>query len=319
MFSSLHHYRESDLYKQRDAQRNRKWRKFDSSERGYSGTSMPGKTIGAPEPIGDYTFDGFDTRVVEFKIVNVMRGNLGRYRRHSAYVITGNGNGMAGFAMGKSVSPTAALAKAKKRAAQNLTHIQLCDGHTVFHDYFCQFGFTKIHVWKKPKGYGLKTHRVIKTICQLLGIKDLHAKIEGATSVQHIVKAFFMGLLQQKTYDQLAEEKKLYVVEFRKDNNFFPKIVGIPSQCRKPEEIPRNEELDFKQYVMNNKVLLRKRKHPPFYAKFPSYKIYLRKAEKRRSHEPIKADLFARYGSYRSFLTEKYPEAISGARTVKKV
>lgn len=305
------------MYEIRDKRRNRKKVLQDPSERGYSGRRLPGKSIGAPDSIGEYEFEGFDTRAIEFKIVNTMRGNLGRFRRHSAFVVTGNGNGIAGFAMGKSTDPKAAIRKAKNRAAQKLMHIPVCDEHTVYHDYFCQFGQTKIFVTKKPKGYGLRTHRVIKTICQLLGIKDLHARIEGATGVQHIVKAFFLGLLQQKTYDQLAEEKKLYLVEFRKDNNYFPQIVGVPSKCRTAEEIPRDEELDFRQHVMNNKVVLRKKKHPPFYAEYHSYKIFLRRQEIWRSREQIKFDLYTRYGELRSFLTDKYPEAVAGGRCRK--
>lgn len=290
----------------------------DPNERGYSGRRLPGKSIGPPDPVNDYTFESFDTRAIEFKIVNTMRGNLGRYRRHSCFVVTGNGNGVAGFAMGKSTDPKAAIRKAKNRAIQKLMHIQVCDGHTVFHDYFCQFARTKIHVYKKPPGYGIKAHRVIKTICQLLGIRDLHCKIEGSTSVQYVVKAFFLGLLQQKTYNQLAEEKKLFLVELRKDNNFFPKIVGTPTKCRKAEEIPKNEELDFQQYVMNGKIKLRKKKHPPFYAEYHSYKIYLRRVEKRRSHSIIKDDLYARYGELRSFYTDKYPECKCGPRVIEK-
>lgn len=67
----------------------------------------------------------------------------------------------------------------------------------VYHDFFTQFGKTKIYVSQKPKGYGLVCHRAIKSMCEVIGIKDLHAKIEGSTNLQHIVKAFFLGLLQQ--------------------------------------------------------------------------------------------------------------------------
>lgn len=67
----------------------------------------------------------------------------------------------------------------------------------VFHDFFTAFGKTKIYVQKKNEGYGLKCHRAIKEICQAVGIKDLRAKLEGSNNLQHIVKAFFIGLLQQ--------------------------------------------------------------------------------------------------------------------------
>jgi len=48
-----------------------------------------------------------------------------------------------------------------------------------------------------PEGYGLVCHRALKTCCEVIGIKDLHAKVEGPTNLQHIIKAFFIGLLQQ--------------------------------------------------------------------------------------------------------------------------
>lgn len=69
---------------------------------------------------------------------------------------------------------------------------------TVLHDFFCQFGKSKIFVQKKPEGHGLVCHRVIREVCKAVGIKDIYAKVEGSTkNVQHVAKAFMMGLLQQ--------------------------------------------------------------------------------------------------------------------------
>jgi small subunit ribosomal protein S5 len=68
---------------------------------------------------------------------------------------------------------------------------------SVYHDFFSQFGKTKIFVTKKPEGFGLVCHRAIKTTCEVIGIKDLYAKIEGPTNLQHIIKASFIRLLQQ--------------------------------------------------------------------------------------------------------------------------
>lgn len=48
------------------------------------------------------------------------------------------------------------------------------------------------------KGYGLVTHRAIRCICEMLGIKDLWAKAEGPTSnTLNLTKAFFIGLMKQ--------------------------------------------------------------------------------------------------------------------------
>ena len=70
----------------------------------------------------------------------------------------------------------------------------------VFHDFYTQFGRTKIFVSQKFPGYGLVCHRAIKAVCEIIGIKDIHAKIEGTTNVQHIVKAFLIGLLRQVSF-----------------------------------------------------------------------------------------------------------------------
>ena len=143
---------------------------------------------------------------------------MGRTRRISAFVITGNSNGLAGFALGKAQGGQAALRKAKNRAAQKLIFIERYKDHTgnvkiswlklqvefnffdflVLHDFYTRFGNTKIFVQKKPEGYGLVCHRAIKTICEVIGIRDLYAKVEGSTkNVQHVTKAFIVGLIRQ--------------------------------------------------------------------------------------------------------------------------
>lgn len=298
------------MHKIRDAQNQRVLRaKLNPLERGWSGKRMPGRSIGEPDPIGEYEFNGFDTRVLEMKMVFCMKGNLGRARRQSTFVVTGNGKGLGGFAIGKSPDGHVALRKAKNRAAQRLMNIPICDNHTVYHDFYCRFGLTKIFVSRKPEGFGLVCHRAIKTICETIGIKDLYAKVEGSTNVQHVTKAFFLGLMQQRTFQQIADEKGLYIVEFRKDHNFLPTVRAEPAKCRTQDELLPNEVLDYTQYCLNDRIVLRKKKQPPFYTKLPGWQTHLKRAEKRRSFDIIKHNAYVRYGELRSFLTEKYPEA----------
>lgn len=280
-------------------------------ERGYSGTKLAGRSIGPPDPYGQYSFDGFDSRVLENKIVIHMEARYGRVRTHSVFAATGNGNGICGFALGRASDPKAAITVAKNRASKKLLHFELCENRTVYHDFFTQFGYTKIYGYKMPEGYGIKqNHRVIRTLCQLIGIKDLRTKIEGSSNPQSVTKAFLLGLLQQKTYQQLAEEKKLFVVEFDPKRHYFPQIVAKPSYCRKSNEVPVEENVDFKQYVLGGKVL---KKHEPLknpWAKLPSFERFLKKAEKKRAFPETKLHLRVRYGKLRSFLTDKYPEAV---------
>ncbi|KAB0803393.1 hypothetical protein PPYR_00363 [Photinus pyralis] len=300
--------REKKLIEIRNKMGNLRPPKLSPLDRGWSGNKMPGRSIGPPDPIGEESFEGFDTKVLELKTVFNMTGNLGRKRRLSVFAITGNGKGLAGFALGKAVESAAALRKVKNRAGQKLMHINIFRDHTVYHDFFTQFGATKIFVSQRPEGYGLVCHRAIRTVCEVVGIKDLYAKVEGSTNVQHIVKAFMLGLLKQRTHEQIAEEKKLHLVELSKDNEYFPTVLASPVECRKTEDLKHDEVLDFTQYCLDGRVILQRKKFPPFYTKYKSWEIYLKKQEKIRNHDKIRIQLKAEYGELRTFLTDKYPE-----------
>ncbi|XP_046401697.1 28S ribosomal protein S5, mitochondrial isoform X2 [Ischnura elegans] len=302
--------RQQKLLKMRDEMGTFRSLKLSPTERGWSGNRMPGRSIGPPDPIGEDKFEGFDTKVLEMKTVFNMRGNLGRTRRMSVMVVTGNKQGLAGFALGKAVDGRVALTQAKNRAGQKLLFYDICDNHTVYHDFFSQFGKTKVFVKKKPEGYGLICHRAIKTICEVLGIKNLHAKVEGSTNLQHIVKAFFIGLLKQKTYQQIAEEKGLHVVEIRKDRDNFPSVVASPTKCLTEEEIDR-DNLDYTQHGLDGRVVLQKKKFPIFYTQLPSYQKYLNRMERFRGQPKTRIHLLAEYGEVRSFLADKYPECVA--------
>ncbi|XP_011864627.1 PREDICTED: 28S ribosomal protein S5, mitochondrial [Vollenhovia emeryi] len=302
--------REEKLVKLRQSyQTGRKRIKSSPLERGWTSAHLGGKKIGPPDPIGEDTFDGFETWALESKVVNCMTGNLGRKSTMSLFVITGNGNGLAGFGLGKAPTQKAAIKSAKNKAGQKLMYIPRYKEHTVLHDFFAQFGTTKLFVKKMHEGYGLVCHRAIKACCQAIGIKDMHAKVEGSTNLQHIIKAFFIGLLQQKSYQQLADEKQLHLVEFRSENGNYPKVIASPSQVRTSDQVSSHEILDFTQYVLGGKVILQKKKYPPFFTRLPLWKRKLLKLERLRHYDETRIKLMAEYGALHSFLTDKYPEA----------
>ncbi|XP_053613851.1 small ribosomal subunit protein uS5m [Plodia interpunctella] len=296
------------LTKLRDSMTKFRRLKLSPIERGWSGSRMPGRSIGPPDPIGEDEFVGFDTKVLQLRSLLLMKGSLGRTRNFQAMVVTGNGQGLAGFGLGTAKEAPAALRKAKNRAGQKLMNFEIYNGHSIFHDFYTAFGKTKIFVKKKNEGYGLVCHRAIREICKAIGIKDIWAKVEGSKNLQHIVKAFFIGLLQQRNHQQLAEEKKLHLVEYRAENSYYPKVVASPSVVRTKEEIPKDETLDFTHYVMNDRVILKRKKFPRFYETMPHYKIYLKKYEKYRNHERIRLNLKVEYGEVKSFLTDRYPK-----------
>uniref|UniRef100_A0A146KTA7 Small ribosomal subunit protein uS5m n=1 Tax=Lygus hesperus TaxID=30085 RepID=A0A146KTA7_LYGHE len=263
--------------------------KLAPTERGWSGSRLPGRKVGPPDPVGEEVFEGFETVCLESKSVFNMTGNLGRKRQMSMFVVTGNGNGLAGFGIGKAIDGKAALKSAKNRAGQRLMYIERYNDHTVCHDFFTQFGFTKIYVKQKPEGHGLVCHRAIKSMCEVIGIKDIYCKVEGSTNIQSLTKAFFLGLLQQKLPEQLAEETGYHLVEFRSDTGNVPKVVASPVNAKSDaKNIPTYDE-----YVMGNRVVLKKKKYPPFYVKHDpiGYMKHLKKTLRYRNMEDVKIKL----------------------------
>lgn len=156
--------------------------------------------------------------------MTTMTGSLGRKSQFNIFVVTGNGNGIAGFGIAKTPTKQSAMKKAKNKAGLRLMHIPRYKEHTgkkymyklyehifsllcgiefklylilVLHDFYTQFGSSKIFVKKMYEGYGLICHRAIKACCEAIGIKDMYAKVEGSDNLQNIIKAFFIGLLRQ--------------------------------------------------------------------------------------------------------------------------
>lgn len=166
-------------------------------ERGFTGSSLAGKSVGAPVSYDDVDFSKFDTRIIHYQTMISHKSILGKKKVISCFVITGNGAGIIGYGKGKGSTAAGAIRLAKVKASQRLLYINLYENRTLFHNFYEEYYFTKIYAEKMPAGYGLVCHRIIKKLCELVGVKDVYAKVEGSTNPKNIVKAFIGGLLNQ--------------------------------------------------------------------------------------------------------------------------
>lgn len=308
------HDRQRRLLELRDNMQQLRRRAIHPLERGWSGPKLGGRKLGPPDPVGNETFEGFETICLEFKVVSHYEGHLGRVRSPSVICVTGNGNGLAGFALAKSTTAVQALKVARNRAGQLLWYLPRFNDHTVLHDFQCQFGTTILFVSKRPPGFGLVCHRAVKAICEVVGIKDLYAKLEGSNNVRHIIKAFFLGLKQQKTPQQLAEEKGMHVVEIRHENYGYPTVLASPQKrpVRTLSEIDPNENLDYNIHVMGDRVMLPRNKSVPWYVHVDplGWEKHLKRNMVHMNKLKARNDLIKMYGVQRSFLYDQYPECI---------
>ena len=56
-------------------------------------------------------------------------------------------------------------------------------------------------------------------------------------------------------FKELADEKRLHLVEFREENDYFPLVVATPEHVRTKEELEPNEILDFEQVPDYHQVI----------------------------------------------------------------
>ncbi|XP_053093744.1 28S ribosomal protein S5, mitochondrial [Pangasianodon hypophthalmus] len=218
----------AELERQRD-EWDRKRKMKIKRERGWSGNCWGGISLGHPDPgPNGETYEDFDCRVIEVKSVFNMTAKEGRKRSISALVAVGNSNGAAGFALGKATDRTTALRKAKNRAMHYLYYIERYNDHTIYHDVESTFKRTTLRMKKQNKGYGLHCHRAVITLCKLIGIKDMYAKVEGSVNLLNITRALFQGLANQETHQSLADRKQLNVVEFSEERGPLPVVVARP-------------------------------------------------------------------------------------------
>ncbi|NXP43978.1 RT05 protein, partial [Heliornis fulica] len=216
-------------------------------EGGWSGSCWGGVILDPPDPgPNGETYEDFEARVIEVKNVFCMKAKEGRKKSIRALVAIGNGKGAAGFALGKASDRMNALRKAKNKAIHCLQFIELYQDHTLFHDITVNFKRTSIRMKKQNKGYGLHCHRAIMTICKLIGIKDMYAKVSGSKNLINITRALFKGLTQQETHQQLANQKNLYVVEFREEQGPLPTVVALPEGTVREDPEPEDEVPDTK-------------------------------------------------------------------------
>lgn len=266
-------------------------------ERGFTGSGLNGKTIGAPLSYDDVNFDDFDTRIIMYKSMLMHKSILGKKKTVSCFAITGNHNGIVGYGTGKGPMAGGAIKLAKAHASQRLLHIERYEERTLFHNFYEEYYHTKVYAEKKPKGYGLVCHRIVRKLCELIGIKDIYVKVEGSRNAQNITKAFLSGLLSQRKYADIAADKNLFVVEFKPETNYFPTVLGSPPPTSladmeksvmgntniKSSSSSSNDEDDLRDlnlYLFDNRFRGEQKKKLPFYNDYPSYKQYLKLKDK---------------------------------------
>jgi len=247
-------------------------------ERGWTSAKFGGRKIGPPDPIGGQTFEEFETWILDFKRVCHMEAMIGRKYSYNCFVVTGNGKGLAGVAVGKSDTMMQAQKRAKNKAILRLQYVDMNEGHTIFHRIYSKYHASHLFVEPQPEGHGVRctpihAHRVLSTVCKAFGIKDISVDVEHSLmNTLAITKGFLAALRSQKTIQQLADEMRLHCVEYRAETDYWPTLIASPrpeiGPVRHDSEVGTQEYRDLDLILTGGRTTERRPANKPPWTKW---------------------------------------------------
>ena len=144
------------------------------------------------------------------RVTKVVKG--GRTFRFSALVVVGDGKGHVGVGTGKSAEVPDAIRKGIEEAKKNLIYVPIIKD-TIPHEVVGIFGKSKVLVMPARKGTGIIAGGPVRSVLELVGIKNVTAKSLGSNNPKNVVEATIEALLSLRTLEKIAELRDKSVSE----------------------------------------------------------------------------------------------------------
>lgn len=157
--------------------------------------------------------DGLNEKLITvIRTAKVVKG--GRIFGFTALVVVGNGNGKIGFALGKAREVPVAIQKALEKARKNMIFIPL-DGSTIYHTILHRVGASRVFMKPASEGTGIIAGGAMRAIFEVVGVRDVLAKIIGSSNPFNVVRATIDALTNITTPEFVAAKRGKAVEEIR--------------------------------------------------------------------------------------------------------
>lgn len=149
--------------------------------------------------------DGLQERLVAVsRNAKVVKG--GRIFSFAAITVVGDGNGRIGIGRGKAREVPVAIQKALESARKNMRQVVLKSG-TLHSQVTGKHGATKVFMKPASEGTGIIAGGAMRAVFEVLGVKNILAKIIGSTNPINVVRATLKALQGVSTPEYIAAKR----------------------------------------------------------------------------------------------------------------
>ncbi|KAI4646187.1 uncharacterized protein J4E79_010696 [Alternaria viburni] len=141
---------------------------------------------------------------------------MGKIRSMYYLTIAGNQDGLLGVGEGKSVEPDEGRKQSVMSAIRNMRPVPRYENRTTFGDLEKKVGATKVQIFARPPGFGLRVQHLIFELARAAGLQDLSAKTPRSRNKMNVIKATWEALTQQRLPDEIARARGKKLVDVRK-------------------------------------------------------------------------------------------------------
>lgn len=149
--------------------------------------------------------DGYTEKLVAVaRNAKVVKG--GKIFTFAAVTVVGDGNGRVGIGRGKAREVPVAIQKSLDNARKNMRQVVL-KGETLHHEVIGKHGSTRVFMKPASEGTGIIAGGAMRAVFEVLGVKNVLAKIGGSTNPVNVVRATLKALTSITTPEYMAAKR----------------------------------------------------------------------------------------------------------------
>lgn len=159
------------------------------------------------------TSDGYIEKLVAVsRNAKVVKG--GKIFSFAAVTVVGDGTGRIGIGRGKAREVPVAIKKSLENARKNMRHVYL-KNDTLHHEVIGKHGATRVFMKPASDGTGIIAGGAMRAVFEVLGVKNVLAKIGGSTNPINVVRATLKALSSITPPDFMAAKRGKTLEELR--------------------------------------------------------------------------------------------------------